>query len=276
MHHNGCVWYRCTGGRAGGRTSPWSGPAGSGRFWRFWCERRLVHLEHHSSRLPLMGTVRPPNEPGVARREGCGCGHVSSWPAPSTGSRADARSLCGIIIRRACHEQGSRPGVRSRPRRHKKSTAQRPDRILTCRLSPASPPATSAMDGDRVLGALPARHHQKKHHAWTGSRADAPYHPGVPTTHACHGAGSRPGVLSLRGVPTTRACHGAGSRPARRTSHRGACGTDAPRCANEGPNIPVELTSEIGAILWILVREQAPRFSTSVLALAANGNRSAS
>ena len=39
------------------RQSPWSGPAGSGRFCGFWCERRFVHLEHQYSRLPLMGTV---------------------------------------------------------------------------------------------------------------------------------------------------------------------------------------------------------------------------
>ena len=117
---------------------------------------------------------------------------------------------------------GTRPGVT------KQSTCQGRDRGLMRRSTPASPNDAPTMERDRVLmrGTSPAS--PKKHRAWTGSRPDARYQPSVATKRPCHGTGSHSGVRYQPSVATRRTCQGRGSRPARRTSHRGACGTDAP------------------------------------------------
>ena len=63
-------------------------------------------------------------------------------------------------------------------------------------------------------------------------------HPDVATRRTCHETGSRRGARYPSDITKRRACQGHGSRPARRASHWGASGVDAP-VRELGPNIPV-------------------------------------
>ena len=143
------------------------------------------------------------------------CGVENRRACPEQGSRPGALSLRGVTTPRAYHGEGSRPDARYQPSVTKKSTGHGRDRVLTCGTSPASLRDVPARERDRgvACGTSPA------------SRPDAPARDADRDLHAVRHTGVR--VVQMH------------------------------RCANRGPNIPVELTSGIGAILLTGMREKA-------------------